>query len=157
MKNIYAPPEADLTSRTVKQPAKKPISVTCLQIADVILIGVFIVSLVGALASLPSGSSGPGVVRLLLALAVLSYMLSILITTYRRMPIARALGGVLILVIIGSGIYSLTRGTNTTASTAYSIGHFIGGGLVVALEFYWLYAFAFSEKAKLYFAHKVRE
>lgn len=156
MKNIYSPPEADLTGGMDLEPAKKPISVTCLQIADVILLGVFLVSLVGALARLPGGVSGPVIMRMLLALAILSYMLSILVTTYRRMPIARVLGGILILMMIGSGIYSVLRGGSASTSTAYSIGHFIGGGAVVALEVYWLYAFAFSEKAKRYFGRNGR-
>ncbi|QYF94916.1 hypothetical protein KY495_06990 [Massilia sp. PAMC28688] len=151
--NPYSAPNAALGEKADE--AKKPISFLIMQIfliPSALLLLVF-----GLMLPLytPDGSSAPGGMGKYIAAAIFlllfAWAAAILITAYRRKPVVRWLGGAAIGVFILGALSELIAGNGFERGTeAYRFGQLIGRMLVIGLECYWLYAFAFSAKARRY-------
>lgn len=152
--NPYTSPTSDLQTKPAA-PAGKPISWWVMQVLMVVatpalvIYGVFMA--LYAHENTPRGDGSAGFIVLAVMLLFALWALSIVVTTYRRMPVARWLGGAFISLMILSGLSTLLSIIGATGnSTAFRFGQFIGAGLVLALEAYWLYTFSLSAKTRRY-------
>lgn len=79
------------------------------------------------------------------------WMLAIAITAYRRMPAVRWLGGAFIACIVLLSIFgAYFENMGDPSDVGFQRMRTIIGTVVVAIECYWLYAFAFAGKARRY-------
>lgn len=152
--NPYTSPAADLQI-TPAGAATKPISWWIMQVIMVVATPALV--MYGAMMGLyahdntPRGDGTAGFIVFAVMLAFALWALSIVITTYRRMPLARWLGGAFIALMMLSGLSTvLSIFGATDNSTAFRFGQFVGAGMVLALEAYWLYTFALSPKTRRY-------
>lgn len=151
--NPYSSPASDV--RVTIPDARKPVSWWIMQIIMVPAAPLLLIY--GAFAALyahentPRGDGNAGIVVFAIMCALSLWALAIAMTAYRRMPVVRWLGGAFIAVMILSGVSTVVSNFgSSTASTAYKAGQFVGAGMVLGLECFWLYAFAFSPKARHY-------
>lgn len=142
--NPYSAPASRVGAAEDAKAARKPLALLAMQ---VFMIGIFVVSGAGLLSmiALPySVGSGPAV--LFKFLAGLACSMAILVASWRRKPVVRLLGGAAIVLLIAASIGAilLARGR------AHGPGYPFAMALLLSLEIYWLYAFAFSLKARRY-------
>jgi len=96
------------------------------------------------------GTAGPFVLAVFVAWS--AWSLAVAVTAYRRMAVARWLGGAFILVLILLGLVVLAFCVNDAAGAVW----IAGAALLVACECSWLYAFALSARARHYLALVIR-
>lgn len=151
--NPYSSPASSLEENSL--PASKPVSWWIMQIIMVPAVPLLLIyGAVGAQyaqENTPRGDGNAGVVVFGVMFALALWALAIAVTAYRRMPVVRWLGGAFIALMIFSGLATVLGSLgNNYAGTAFRVGQFFGAALVLGLEAYWLYAFAFSAKARRY-------
>lgn len=156
MPDPYTPPVATLDGAPMN--GKKPIAMWLLQIVCVLSVPVLLLyALLLALYSLDDkGDNNSGIVAaLVFVFGLLPWAVATLVTIQRRSAASRWLGGSMIGLFVFicalPVISELTRDLHSGSSRSSAM---VGYGMIVAAEVYWLYAFAFSPKAKRYLGLK---
>lgn len=153
IENPYSSPISKLAAP--QQSASKPVSWWIMQIIMVpaVPLLLFYGASMGLYATghTRGGDGGFGIAVFAIMCALALWALGMAVTAYRRMPVVRWLGGAFIALLILSGVQTfMSIFSQGGAYTAYRLGQFFGAGLVIALEIFWLYSFAFSPKARRY-------
>ena len=103
--------------------------------------------------SFPRGSGGAEWIVFGIFSVLFAWMLAITITAYRRMPAVRWLGGAFIACIVLLCIFgAYFENMGDPSDVGFQRARIIIGTLAVGLACYWLYAFAFTDKARRYLA-----
>lgn len=99
----------------------------------------------------PRGDGTIGGLVLAVFFVLSTWSLAIVVTAYRRMPAVRWLGGsfILTLILLSLVVLSFVANARETDSTLRA-ALIAGASLLTVGECCWLYAFAFSQKARRY-------
>lgn len=156
--NPYTPPAASVDGTPVNAPGKKPIAMWLLQIVCVLSVPVLLLyALLLALYSLDDKSdNNSGIVAaLVFVFGLLPWAVATLITIQRRSAASRWLGGSMIgLFVFICALPVISHLTRDEENARSDPGAVVFYGIIIAIELYWLYAFAFSPKAQRYLGLK---
>ena len=161
--NPYTPPSAGVADAVSEEPAPpKPIAVTIAQVIGVVaaaaLAWVMTRYAIAFLEWQKFGSPPPlWFLELGIRVAIFAAVALMLYELPRRTELGRWCGVLMILAILTFPIYLLVTMQPEDTATPWALFGFVLGFLVTSLPVvYWLYAFAFSRKARAYFRGPAR-
>lgn len=154
--NPYSASPSSASDKNAPPVAKKPIAAWIIQMLAVLSIPVLLFyGLYSAIYSITNDlgpASANAYFALVLLLLLLPWAIGIVVTIHRRLPMARWLGGVVIGLNLLAGMLGLYSAVDQTGGFgAYGLERTFAGSMMVLLQAYWLFAFAFSRKARHFF------
>lgn len=105
---------------------------------------------IGPLYILETGKALHALTVLLVMASLFAWMMGTLVTIYRRRPVARWLGGAAIVLLMLLSVWEVMPSQYQRENDTVQDGHWLGALIVLGVECYWLYCFAFSAKARRY-------
>lgn len=154
--NPYSASPSSASDKNAPAVAKKPIAAWIMQILAILSIPMLLFyGLYSAIYSLTNDlgpASANAYFALVLLLLMLPWAIGIVVTIHRGLPMARWLGGVAIGLILFTGMLALySEVSQASGFGADGLQSTFGASVMVLLEAYWLFAFAFSRKARNFF------